>query len=112
MAITTKPTSGYLGTKPTTDITNKFTVIDGVATEIHNVVVHRFKVPDVDDPEIYAAQPIWEWENSEPGKWIKEHAIETPQWHRHHDIMAWHTHFTITAKLKNCDYMIWILKFQ
>jgi hypothetical protein len=111
MSTTAKPTTGYLGAKPT-EPTNKFMMIDGEMQEIHKVVVHKFKVSDVDDPEIYAAQPIWEWEQSDSGKWIKERAIEVPEWHRHHDIMAWHTHFTITAKLKDKDYVVWLLKFQ
>lgn len=87
-------------------------MIDGEMQEIHKIVVHRFKVSDVDDPEIYAAPMLWEWENSEQGKWIKEHAIEVPQWHRHSDPMSWHTHFAITAKLKDKDFIIWVLKYK
>ena len=111
MSASTKPTTGYLGAKPT-EPTNKFMMIDGEMQEIHKVVVHKFKVPDVDDPEIYAAEPIWEWEQSDSGKWIKERAIEVPEWHRHRDVMAWHTHYTITAKLKDKDYIIWLLKYK
>ena len=110
MSTLTKPTSGYLGTGPSSK-SDKFMMNDGEIQEIHNIVVHKFKVSDTDDPEIYAAQPIWEWEQSESGKWIKEHAIEVPQWHRQHDHMSWATHFTITAKLKDKDYVIWILKY-
>jgi len=112
MAISTKPSSGYLGTKPFSNPIDKFTVIDGVATEIHNVVVHRFKIRDLDDPEIYAVGLITEWLSSEQGQWVQEHAIESPQWHRINDNMIWNTHYTITAKLKDVDYMIWVLKFQ
>jgi hypothetical protein len=111
MSSTTKPTSGYLGESPSLQ-SDKFMMIDGEMQEIHNIVVHRFKVGDVDDPEIYAAQPLWEWEQSEAGKWIKEHAIEVPQWHRRDDPMAWHTHFAITAKLKDKDFIIWVLKYK
>ena len=28
---------------------------------------------DVDDPEIYAAAPIHEWEQTEQGQWVMEH---------------------------------------
>ena len=111
MSTLTKPTTGYLGPKPIKP-TNKFMMIDGEMHEIHKVVVHKFKVPDIDDPGIYAAQPLWEWEQSEGGKWIKEHAIESPVWHRYIDNNSWNTNFTITAKLKGKDYMIWLLKFQ
>lgn len=38
------------------------------------ITFHRFNLSDVDDPEIYAAQPIWEWEQTEFGQWCKEHS--------------------------------------
>ncbi len=38
------------------------------------ITFHRFTLSDVEDPEIYAAQPIWEWEKSEQGKWCMEHS--------------------------------------
>ena len=37
------------------------------------VVFHSFTMGDVEDPEIYAAQPIWEWQQTEQGKWVMEH---------------------------------------
>ena len=112
MAIATKPTSGYLGTKPTTNITNKFTVVDGIATEIHKVVVHRFKIRDLDDPEIYAAGLITEWLSSEQGQWVQERAIESLQWHTQDDARSFHIDIVITAKLKDRDYVVWLVKFQ
>ncbi len=38
------------------------------------ITFRKFNLGDVEDPEIYAAQPIWEWEQSEHGKWCKEHS--------------------------------------
>lgn len=38
------------------------------------ITFHRFNLSDVDDPEIYAAHPIWEWENSDQGLWCMEHS--------------------------------------
>jgi len=35
---------------------------------------HRFTLGDVEDPEIYAAAPIWEWQQTEQGQWVMEHA--------------------------------------
>lgn len=29
---------------------------------------------DVEDPDIYAAQPIYEWQQTEQGTWAMEHA--------------------------------------
>jgi hypothetical protein len=68
--------------------------------EIHRVVVHRFNVSDVEDPDMYAAQPMWEWENSEQGQFIMTNAIEKPEWHRHmsHELFVYN--YAITAKLE------------
>ena len=42
--------------------------------------VHRFQIGDVEDPDVYAAQPLWEWQNSALGKWVMENAVDTPEW--------------------------------
>lgn len=48
---------------------------DGVVTvkEWHKVVVHKFSMGDVEDPEIYAAHPIYEWQQTEQGRFIMDH---------------------------------------
>ena len=48
------------------------------------LVVHSFVLSDVDDPEIYAAEPLWHWQQTEAGKWVMDNAIET-SWHRSWD---------------------------
>lgn len=35
---------------------------------------HTFRMGDVDDVAIYAAQPIWEWQQTDQGRWVMEHA--------------------------------------
>ena len=104
------PSMGYLGPPPK-NTPSKVVQIDGEYHQLHRVVVHQFKLRDVDDPDIYASQPLWEWEQSESGKWIREHAIEAPQWHRYDDPMSFATNYAITALLKEQDYAIWILKY-
>jgi len=48
------------------------------------VVLHEFKMGDVEDIEIYAAQPIYEWQQTPEGKWAMEHA-EDITWQTHID---------------------------
>ena len=36
--------------------------------------LHQFRMGDVDDVEIYVAQPIYEWQQTEVGRWCMEHA--------------------------------------
>lgn len=35
---------------------------------------HSFSLGDCEDPELYAAQPIWEWQQTEHGRWVTDHA--------------------------------------
>jgi hypothetical protein len=80
----------------------KVVVKDGkeIVEEIHKIVVHRFKVSDVEDPDIYAAEPIHEWEKSEQGQFIMKHAIDTPEWHRLTDHLLYGCKYTIVAELE------------
>ena len=41
---------------------------------MQRLVLHEFKMGDVDDVEIYAAQPIYEWQQTEKGKWCMSNA--------------------------------------
>lgn len=68
--------------------------------EFHKVIVHRFNIGDAEDPDIHAAQPLWEWENSEPGKFVMENAIEKPEWRRHINYTSYSYEYVITAKLE------------
>ena len=71
-----------------------------VIKEIHKVVVHRFQMGDVEDPDLYAAQPIHAWEQSEQGQFVMKHAIDTPEWHRQLDQFHYGHEYTIIAELE------------
>jgi citrate lyase beta subunit len=67
---------------------------------------------DVDDPDLYAAQPLWEWQESEMGKWVMARAVDTPEWHRqNHQFLLWGYEYIVVAKLKDSDYTFWTLKW-
>ena len=90
----------------------QYKIIDDQVHEIHTVVVYRFRMGDVDDPDLYAAQPLWEWQESEQGKWIMERAVDTPEWHRQHDHISYYHEYAIIAKLKERDYTHWLVKWK
>ena len=80
-------------------VINKFMVFGDRVHEIHTVVVHRFRMGDVEDPDLYAAEPLMNWQNTEAGQWIMEHAVETPCWYRIPDSMQYGYRFQVRAKL-------------
>ena len=93
-----EPNQGYFGDKPTRD-TYKYMQIGDRVEEVREVVVHEFTMGDVDDPDLYAAQPLWEWQQSEQGQWIMLNAIETPSWYRIPDSMQYGYKYQVRAKL-------------
>jgi hypothetical protein len=74
--------------------------------------VHTFSIGDVDDPDIYASQPLWEFQQSEKGKWIMDNSIEQPTWHRHIDHTRFGYVYTVTATLPKEKYTFFKLKFD
>lgn len=72
---------------------------DGSVVSIHRIVVHRFRLGDVEDPDLYAADPILNWEKSDQGKFVMENSITTPKWYRQisFETMGWE--FAIVAEL-------------
>jgi hypothetical protein len=76
------------------------------------LVVHEFKLGDVDDPILYAAQPLWEWQQTEAGKWVMTHAMEVPCWGRHDDYHTYQYVFRVTAKFHEADATFFKLKYD
>jgi hypothetical protein len=79
--------------------------------EIKTVIVHSFRMGDVEDPDLIAAQPLYDWQTSEEGTWVMDHAVDQPEWHRLQNlsIMGWN--YVIKAKLTAKDYTFWALKW-
>lgn len=86
-------------------------IINDQAVTIHKLVVHRFSVGDAEDPDLYAAQPLLDWQKSEQGKWIMEHAVDQPEYHRHLDHNTYGYQYAITAELTGKDYTFYTLKW-
>ena len=75
-------------------------------------VVHNFTVSDVDDPDLYAGQPIYDWQQTEAGKWIMENAIEKPSWHRNIDYNTYGYQYQIRAELTLEQITFYKLKYE
>lgn len=75
-------------------------------------IAHEFRLGDVEDPDLYAAQPLIEWEKSEPGKWLMENSDPTPEWNRVHDISTYGYRYAIKGFLTPEKYTYWKLKYD
>lgn len=83
-------------------VRNKYNVIKDGETErveeCRELVVHEFKMGDVDDPDLMAASPLWDWEQSEFGQWVMKNAADTPTFYRYADSLTFGYKYQIRAK--------------
>ena len=75
-------------------------------------VVHYIKMGDVEDPDLFVAQPIYEWQQTEAGKWIMENSNPTPSWHRNNDLYNYGYVYQIRAYLTHKQLTFWKLKSE
>ena len=89
----------------------KYKIVGDRVEEIREITVFQFSMGDVEDPDLYAAQPLMEWEQSEQGQWVIKNAHETPTWHRMADPMNFGHKYCIRAKLMGSALTEWFLKY-
>jgi hypothetical protein len=76
------------------------------------VIVHKIYMGDVEDPDLFVAEPIYKWQESEEGKWIMERSVEKPMWKRQTDPSSYGYVYTIHAWLDGKDLTYWKLKYE
>jgi hypothetical protein len=79
--------------------------------ECREIIVHSFSMGDVEDPDLYAAQPLYQWEHSETGQWVMKNAADTPTWHRIADLHSYGYQYQIRAKLMGPALTEWLLRY-
>jgi hypothetical protein len=89
----------------------EYKIVNDRVVKFTDVKVHEFNMGDVEDPDLYAAQPLYEWQQSEQGKWIMKHAVEPPFWHRTTDPYNYGYKYYVIARLKEQDQTYWTLKW-
>jgi len=85
-------------------------IIDGKAVKFSDVMVHSFPMGDVEDPDLYAAQPLWEWQETEAGSWVMAHAADKPYWVQRTDPYNYGFRYYIFARLTESDQVYWQLR--
>lgn len=93
------PTSGSVKLKDH-DLTKAYT----------QLVVHRFSVGDVEDPILYAGEPISKWQETDAGMWVTEHATDV-MWVQHRNMATFGTDFAILATMSEQDASWFLLKY-
>jgi hypothetical protein len=66
---------------------------------------------DVEDPYLYAAFPIGEWQKTEKGKWVMKNAIGEPTFFCRADPNTWGFRVIIEGELSAVDCTYFELKW-
>ena len=77
-----------------------------------SVVVHKFKIDDGYDPQIYAAQIIWDWQQTTVGKWVMENSVTPPRWYRNLNNLSFEHQYAIVAYFEGPKATEWALKYR
>ena len=75
-------------------------------------VVHTISISDFEDPDLVVAEPIYQWEQTEAGKWIMENSVPTPSWHRNTDYGTYGYQYQIRAYLTHKQLTYYKLKYE
>lgn len=73
--------------------------------------VHEFRLGDVEDPDIYAAEPIWQWQQTEAGQWVMANAVEPPVCFQGTDMNIMMYKYSIVAELSDQNAVFYQLKY-
>ena len=84
-------------------------IIDGKPVRFRDVCVHEIRMGDVEDPDLFVASPIYEWQQTPPGKFIMENAVEAPYWISSVDYSSYGTLYKIIARLSEQNETFWRL---
>lgn len=75
------------------------------------VTFHTFTMGDVEDVDIYVAQPIYEWQQTEKGRWVMEHASDLRYW-TNTDLTTFGYKISITGHIEEKAATEYFLRWQ
>lgn len=67
---------------------------------------------DVEDPDLLVSWPLYDWQQTEKGKWVMEHSFPSPSYHSTADPVTYRYIYNICAYLTEKDYTYYRLKFE
>jgi hypothetical protein len=106
MAITRNDQAEYQHWQP------EFTkIVDGRPVRFRDVCVHEIRMGDVEDPDLWVADPIWKWQQTPAGQFVMDHAEDKPYWTRSVDTNTYGHLYRVIARLSEHNETFWRLKY-
>jgi len=78
---------------------------------MQKITLHTFNMGDVEDPYLYAAVPISEWQKTEHGQWVMKHAVSEPTFYCNPDPNTYGFRVQIIGELEDQDATYFKLKW-
>lgn len=75
-------------------------------------VVKHIRMGDVDDPDLFVAQPIYEWQQTDAGKYVMMNSKPEPMWLRSMDPSTYGYVYSIKAYLTPEQVTFFKLKYE
>jgi len=79
---------------------------------MQEVIVHSIMMGDVEDPDLFVAEPIYKWQQTDEGKWIMKNSLQQPMWRRVVDQATYGHRYDIIAYLEGSNLTYWKLKYE
>ena len=79
-------------------------------SEKHKIVLRRFSLGDYEDQEIYAQQVVYEWLQTDTGKWCKENASDILL-ESYVEYDSFYIEYMITGQLTESQYAYFLMKY-
>lgn len=76
------------------------------------MILHEFTMADVEDPYLYAAFPISEWQDTEKGRWVMANVVGEPVFHVSQNFATMGYRVVITGNLDPQAETYFRLKYQ
>jgi hypothetical protein len=86
-------------------------IVNGRPVRFRDICVHAFRTADVEDPDIMASEPLWQWQQSNQGQWIMAQAEAKPYWIRAIDHNTYGYQYRIMARLSEQMECFWRLRW-
>ncbi len=75
-------------------------------------IVKQIRMGDCEDPDLFVAQPIYEWQQTDAGKYVMKHSVPKPMWLRGFDPNTYGYIYSIKAYLKPKEVTYYKLRFE
>lgn len=87
--------------------------VGGQEVKLYKLKTDVFMLADyIDELTLQPSKLIDEWQSSQEGQWITQHAIDKLTWSSYFDSQKLSKVFSVIAVITEQDYVLWKLKFQ